>query len=74
MYLKKGYKTRFMIMGYIILIEVAVTVPVNEAMIDNGDGTITESDTNLMWLQDANYALTSGYPAFKTLQGPRIRL
>lgn len=28
---------------------------VHSALIDNGDGTITDTDTNLMWLQDANY-------------------
>lgn len=31
------------------------------AFINNGDGTITHTDTGLMWLQDANYAATSGY-------------
>lgn len=35
----------------------------NAALIDNLDGTITDTDTNLMWLQDANYAKTSGYDA-----------
>ena len=33
----------------------------NAALVDNGDGTITDTDRNLMWLQDANYAMTSGY-------------
>ncbi|RDH80677.1 MAG: hypothetical protein DIZ80_16745 [endosymbiont of Galathealinum brachiosum] len=33
----------------------------NAALIDNLDGTLTDTNTNLMWLQDANYAMTSGY-------------
>jgi len=28
---------------------------------DNGDGTISDSCTQVMWLQDANYARTSGF-------------
>ncbi len=32
-------------------------------LVDNGDGTITDTDTNLMWIQDANYTMTSGYDA-----------
>lgn len=31
------------------------------ALVDNGDGTITDTDTGIIWLQDANYAFTSGY-------------
>lgn len=31
--------------------------------VDNGDGTITHTDSGLMWLQDANYSATSGYDA-----------
>jgi hypothetical protein len=30
-------------------------------LLDNGDGTVTDTSTGLMWLQDANYAKTSGY-------------
>lgn len=30
-------------------------------LIDNGNGTITDIDTELMWLQDGNYANTTGY-------------
>ena len=36
---------------------------INAALIDNGDGTITDTDTNLMWLKDASYAVTSEYYA-----------
>ncbi len=40
------------------------------ALIDNGDGTITQirtDGTQLMWLQDANQAATSGYPGYETV-------
>ncbi len=40
------------------------------SLLDNGDGTVTQirSDgTRLMWLQDANHAATSGYPAYQTI-------
>ena len=32
-------------------------------LIDNGDGTVTDPGTNLMWMKDANLAMTSGYDA-----------
>ncbi|MDH5301824.1 MAG: PEP-CTERM sorting domain-containing protein [Gammaproteobacteria bacterium] len=35
----------------------------NAALIDRGNGMIYDSDQNLTWLQDANYAKTSGYDA-----------
>jgi hypothetical protein len=31
-------------------------VNTNAALIDNGNGTITDTDRGIMWLQDANYA------------------
>jgi hypothetical protein len=34
-------------------------VNTNAALVDNHDGTITDTDRGLMWLQDANYANTS---------------
>ena len=34
---------------------------VNAALIDRGGGLIYDSDQNITWLQDANYAMTSGY-------------
>ncbi len=33
------------------------------ALVDRGNGMIYDSDQNLTWLQDANYARTSGYHA-----------
>jgi hypothetical protein len=37
-----------------------VTYPIvtNASFLDNGDGTITDTDTGLMWLQDANSQMT----------------
>lgn len=46
----------------IVLLAVLVFVAnANAALVDNGNGTISDTITNLMWLQDANYAQTSGY-------------
>ncbi len=61
--------SRVMILGFIILILIGATVPVNAVLIDNGDGTITDTDTKLMWLQDANYAATLGYFAYGSDSG-----
>lgn len=47
----------------VLTILVSFTASASAALVDNGDGTITDTDTNLMWLQDANYAMTSGYDA-----------
>jgi len=33
------------------------------ALMDMGDGTIYDTDIQLSWLKDANYAMTSGYDA-----------
>lgn len=38
-----------------------VSVAANAALIDRGGGLIYDSDQNITWLQDANYAKTSGY-------------
>jgi len=42
-----------------VIISFAITA--HAALVDNGDGTITDTDTNLMWFKDGNYAQTSGY-------------
>ena len=41
----------------------ALSTSANAALIDRGNGMIYDSDQNLTWLQDANYAQTSGYDA-----------
>lgn len=50
--------------GFFALMAVfGLTAVSHAALVDNGDGTITDTDRDLMWLQDANYAMTSGYDA-----------
>jgi hypothetical protein len=44
-----------------IILLLCITVSTHAALVDNGNGTITDTNKNLMWLQDANYAQTSGY-------------
>ncbi len=41
------------------------SVPANSALIDRGTGMIYDTETGITWLQDANYAYTTGYT-----QGP----
>lgn len=41
----------------------SISVPVSAALIDRGNGMIYDNDLNITWLQDANYAQTSGYDA-----------
>jgi len=38
-----------------------LTVSAHALLIDNGDGTITDDDTGLMWLQDANLAASNTF-------------
>jgi hypothetical protein len=38
-----------------------ITVSANAALIDRGGGLIYDTDLNITWLADANYAMTSGY-------------
>ncbi len=42
-------------------LQIATDTDAGCRFIDNGDGTITDDDTGLMWLQDANCANTVGY-------------
>jgi len=53
-----------MIYVFFIFISIGAADPLNAVLIDNGDGTITDTDTKLMWLQDANHAATSLYFAY----------
>jgi len=56
---------RFFNLCMVLLILLLVSaVPVDAALDDNSDGTVTQTRNDgsvLMWLQDAKYALTSGY-------------
>lgn len=52
---------------YTLLASLAIfcglTVSANATLIDRGGGLIYDTDFNITWLQDANYANTSGYDA-----------
>ncbi|MDP1994702.1 MAG: DUF1566 domain-containing protein [Ignavibacteria bacterium] len=54
--------SRYIISSLIVVIFLlCLTTVSHAALIDNGNGTITDTDTNLMWLKDANYSYTSGH-------------
>lgn len=56
--MKKIYAFLMTLMMFLVL-----SVPGHATLIDMGDGTIYETDLQLSWLKDANYAKTSGYNA-----------
>jgi hypothetical protein len=43
----------------VLLIVFGLTVTANAALVDNGDGTITDTDTSLMWMRQAFLGYTS---------------
>lgn len=46
-----------------LVMTLSLLVSAHAALVNNGNGTITDTETGLMWLQDANYSMTSGYDA-----------
>ena len=48
-------KKMFYLLGIVVII-FALTNAADAALVNNADGTITDTHTNLMWLQDANSA------------------
>lgn len=51
--------TKFFFLSSVLLMVVfGLTVSANAALVDNGDGTITDTSSGLMWLQDVT---TTGY-------------
>ena len=48
-------------LGLIILSIMIAGVPASATLIDCGGGMIYSTDLDITWLQDANYARTSGY-------------
>ena len=46
-----------------IIIVCSIAVSAHALLIDRGGGLIFDTDLNVTWLQDANYAMTSGYDA-----------
>jgi hypothetical protein len=49
-------------LALILMLMLVVTASTaSAALIDRGNGMIYDSDLNITWLQDANFAMTSGY-------------
>jgi len=44
-----------------LLFSFALSAASRAELVDNGNGTVTDTVTGLIWLQDANWPLTSGY-------------
>ncbi|MCC6544648.1 MAG: hypothetical protein IT392_09125 [Nitrospirae bacterium] len=44
-----------------LILVFGISVSAHTTLMDMGDGTIYDTDIQLSWLQDANYAKTSGY-------------
>lgn len=53
-------RTKILILAFGVFILSAVSVA-QASLIDQGGGMIYDTDLNITWLQDANYAKTSGY-------------
>lgn len=47
--------------GLVLVALFSLSCSANAALHDRGNGMIYDSDQNITWLQDANYAMTSGY-------------
>ncbi|MDG1773237.1 MAG: VPLPA-CTERM sorting domain-containing protein [Oceanicoccus sp.] len=47
-----------------------ITLSANAALYDRGNGLIYDDVLNITWLQDANYAYTSGYAAANAVGSP----
>jgi len=52
---------KLLVLLCVMLFFFGVTGAANAVLIDLGGGLIYDSDKNITWLQDANYARTSGY-------------
>ncbi len=46
-----------------VVLGLGVSTSANALLIDRGNGMIYDTDQNITWLADANYAVTSGYAA-----------
>jgi hypothetical protein len=56
-------KTHFLGAACVCAFTLAVSTSASAALVDRGGGMIYDTDLNLTWLADANYAMTSGYSA-----------
>ncbi len=58
-----GMKRKFLGAVWAGLLALGLSCTAQATLFDRGGGMIYDSDQNLTWLQDANYAMTSGYAA-----------
>lgn len=56
-------KTLFRLLLLLVMFIVVSATPSHADLIDRGGGMIYDTDLNITWLQDANYARTSGFSA-----------
>ena len=56
-------KTHFLGAACACAYTLAVSMSANAALVDRGGGLIYDTDLNITWLADANYAMTSGFDA-----------
>ena len=56
-------KTHFLGAACACAYTLAVSMSANAALVDRGGGLIYDTDLNITWLADANYAMASGYDA-----------
>ena len=42
---------------------IVLSIPAHATLIDWGNGLVYDDDLDITWLQDANYAMTTGYDA-----------
>ena len=56
-------KNKFTGLTSALILTLSMASSANAALIDRGNGMVYDSDQNLTWLQDSNYAATSGYAA-----------
>lgn len=54
---------RVCVLLFVVMMVFGLSVTVNATLYDRGGGLIYDDDFNITWLQDANYAMTSGYDA-----------
>jgi hypothetical protein len=56
-------KNTYQKLGCMLVVTLGLSGAANAALIDRGNGMIYDSSQDITWMQDANYAMTSGYDA-----------
>ena len=59
----KGEKTMKKLLTFLVMLITlcGISVSADAILIDRGNGMIYDTDLDITWLQNANYAKTSGY-------------